>query len=168
MSTPYSPQHCWMEWLVDVQVASRGCASPVCLHTSQLGTATIFIQIIAQIHTRCDSFWWFLSTSAQTTRVDPELRGQSPNTPPAPTRPRPAALTIRVHPAALTVRVHPTAPTFRVHPAAPIIRVHPLPQILGYTRLLRLLGYTRLPWPVRVRSWGCWVRNGIKVQFVLY
>jgi hypothetical protein len=27
-----------MEWLVDVQVASRGCGSPVCLHTSRLGT----------------------------------------------------------------------------------------------------------------------------------
>ncbi len=39
MSTPYSPQHRWMEWLVDVQVASRGCGSPVCLHTSRLGTA---------------------------------------------------------------------------------------------------------------------------------
>jgi hypothetical protein len=39
MSTPYSPQHCWMEWLVDVQVASCGCGSPVCLHTSWLGTA---------------------------------------------------------------------------------------------------------------------------------
>ncbi len=39
MSTPYSPQHHWMEWLVDVQVASRGCGSPVCLHTSRLGTA---------------------------------------------------------------------------------------------------------------------------------
>ncbi len=39
MSTPYSPQHCWMEWLVDVQVASRECDSPVCLHTSRLGTA---------------------------------------------------------------------------------------------------------------------------------
>ncbi len=39
MSTPYSPQHRWMEWLVDMQVASRGCGSPVCLHTSWLGTA---------------------------------------------------------------------------------------------------------------------------------
>ncbi len=39
MSTPYSPQHRWMEWLVDVQVASRKCGSPVCLHTSRLGTA---------------------------------------------------------------------------------------------------------------------------------
>jgi hypothetical protein len=39
MSTPYSPQHCWMEWLVDVQVASRGCGSSVCLHASRLGTA---------------------------------------------------------------------------------------------------------------------------------
>jgi hypothetical protein len=39
MSTPYSPQHRWMEWLVGVQVASRGCGSPVCLHTSRLGTA---------------------------------------------------------------------------------------------------------------------------------
>ncbi len=39
MSIPYSPQHRWMEWLVDVQVASRGCGSPVCLHTSRLGTA---------------------------------------------------------------------------------------------------------------------------------
>ena len=39
MSTPYSTQHRWMEWLVDVQVASRGCGSPVCLHTSRLGTA---------------------------------------------------------------------------------------------------------------------------------
>ncbi len=39
MTTPYSPQHRWMEWLVDVQVASRGCGSPVCLHTSWLGTA---------------------------------------------------------------------------------------------------------------------------------
>jgi hypothetical protein len=39
MSTPYSPQHCWMEWLVDVQVASHGCDSPVCLHASRLGTA---------------------------------------------------------------------------------------------------------------------------------
>ncbi len=28
-----------MEWLVDVQVASRGCGSPICLHTSRLGTA---------------------------------------------------------------------------------------------------------------------------------
>ncbi len=28
-----------MEWLVDVQVASRGCGSPVCIHTSRLGTA---------------------------------------------------------------------------------------------------------------------------------
>ncbi len=43
------------------------------------------------------------------------------------------------------VRVHPAAPTFRVHPAAPT------------------LGYTRLPRPVRVRSWGGWVRNGINI-----
>ena len=43
------------------------------------------------------------------------------------------------------VRVHPAAPTFRIHPAAPT------------------LGYTRLPRPVRVRSWGGWVRNGIKI-----
>jgi hypothetical protein len=39
MSTPYSPQHRWMKWLVDVQVASCGCDSPVCLHTSRLGAA---------------------------------------------------------------------------------------------------------------------------------
>ncbi len=39
MSTPFPPQHHWMEWLVDMQVASCGCGSPVCLHTSQLGTA---------------------------------------------------------------------------------------------------------------------------------
>ena len=26
-----------------------------------------------------------------------------------------------------------------------------------------MLGYTRLPRPVRVRSWGGWVRNGIKI-----
>jgi hypothetical protein len=41
MSTPYSPQHRWMEWLVDVQVASRRCGSPICLHASQLGIATL-------------------------------------------------------------------------------------------------------------------------------
>ncbi len=33
----------------------------------------------------------------------------------------------------------------------------------GCTRLPLPLGYTRLPRPVRVRSWGGWVRNGIKV-----
>jgi len=48
-----------------------------------------------------------------------EPRGRSPSTPPAPTRP------------------HPAAPT---------------------------LGYTRLPRPVRVRSWGGWVRNGITIR----
>ena len=40
----------------------------------------------------------------------------------------------------------PGCPDFRVHPAAPT------------------LGYTRLPRPVRVRSWGGWVRNGITIQ----
>jgi hypothetical protein len=39
----------------------------------------------------------------------------------------------------------PGCPDIRVHPAAPT------------------LGYTRLPRPVRVRSWGGWVRNGIKI-----
>jgi len=39
----------------------------------------------------------------------------------------------------------PGCPDVRVHPAAPT------------------LGYTRLPRPVRVRSWGGWVRNGIKI-----
>jgi len=38
----------------------------------------------------------------------------------------------------------------------------------GRTRLPRPLGYTRLPWPVRVRSWGGWVRNGIKVYDLYY
>jgi hypothetical protein len=45
-------------------------------------------------------------------------------------------------------------------------RAHLLPRP-GRTRLPRPLGYTQLPRPVRVRSWGGWVRNGIKVQFVL-
>ena len=30
MSTPYSPQHQWMEWLVDVQTTTHGCD---CLYT---------------------------------------------------------------------------------------------------------------------------------------
>jgi hypothetical protein len=42
-------------------------------------------------------------------------------------------------------QVAPAAPTFRVHPAA------------------LTLGYTRLPRPVRVRSWGGWVRNGMRI-----
>jgi hypothetical protein len=37
----------------------------------------------------------------------------------------------------------PGCPDVRVHPAAPTS------------------GYTRLPQPVRVRSWGGWVRNGV-------
>ena len=66
-----------------------------------------------------------------------EPRGRSPSTPPAPTRPHPAAPTpdqlgcvrggvglkiwIKVYNlyAAPTVRVHSAAPTFRVDPAAP-------------------------------------------------
>ena len=72
-------------------------------------------------------------------------RGRSQSTPPAPTRPHPAAPTLGT-PGCPDVRVHPAAPTFRVHPAAPT------------------LGYTRLPpRPVKVRSWGGWVRNGIKI-----
>ena len=39
----------------------------------------------------------------------------------------------------------PSCPDVRVHPAAPT------------------LGYTRLPRPVRVCSWGGWVRNGIRI-----
>jgi hypothetical protein len=38
----------------------------------------------------------------------------------------------------------------------------------GRTRLPRRLGYTRLLRPVRVRSWGGWVRNGIKVYNLYY
>jgi hypothetical protein len=38
----------------------------------------------------------------------------------------------------------------------------------GRTRLPRRLGYTRLPRPVRVRLWGGWVRNGIKVYNLYY
>jgi len=38
-----------------------------------------------------------------------------------------------------------------------------LPRPLGYTRLPRPLGYTWLPRPVRVRSWGGWDRNGIRI-----
>ena len=28
MSTPYYPQHYWIEWLVDVQTVSHGCDCP--------------------------------------------------------------------------------------------------------------------------------------------
>ena len=38
----------------------------------------------------------------------------------------------------------------------------------GRTRLPRQSGYTRLPRPVRVHSWGGWVRNGIKVYNLYY
>ncbi len=54
MSTPYSPQHRWMEWLVDMQVASCGCGSPVCLHTSRLGTATFPSTIFPSQHVCSD------------------------------------------------------------------------------------------------------------------
>ena len=71
--------------------------------------------------------WWGGSPNcervAQTARANPEPRGQSLSTPPAPTRPHPAAPTVRVHPTAPT-RPCPAAPTIRVHPAAPIVRVH--------------------------------------------
>jgi hypothetical protein len=40
-------------------------------------------------------------------------------------------------------------------------RAHLLPRP-GRTRLPRPLGYAQLPRPVRVHSWGGWVRNGIK------
>jgi len=46
-------------------------------------------------------------------------------------------------------------------------RAHLLPRP-GCTRLPRPLGYTQLPQPVRVRSWGGWVRNGIKVYNLYY
>jgi hypothetical protein len=71
---------------------------------------------------------------ARTARAKPEPRGRSPSTPPAPTRPRPAAPTVRVHPAAPT-RPRLAAPTVRVHLAAPIVRVHPAsgcPNQLGH------------------------------------
>jgi len=42
-------------------------------------------------------------------------------------------------------------------------RAHLLPRP-GRTRLPRPLGYAQLPRPVRVHSWGGWVRNGIKVH----
>ncbi len=42
-----------------------------------------------------------------------------------------------------------------------------LPQT-GRTRLPRSLGYTRLPRPVRVHSWGGWVKNRIKVYTLYY
>ncbi len=61
---------------------------------------------------------------ARTTRAKPEPRGRSPSTPPALTRPRPAAPTVRVHPAAPT-RPRPAVLTIRIHPAATIGRVHP-------------------------------------------
>ena len=43
-------------------------------------------------------------------------------TPPALTRPRPAAPTVRVHPADPMVMVHSAAPTVRAHLAAPTVR----------------------------------------------
>jgi len=46
-------------------------------------------------------------------------------------------------------------------------RAHLLPRP-GRTRLPRQLGYTRLPRPVRVRSWGGWVGNGINVYNLYY
>jgi len=46
-------------------------------------------------------------------------------------------------------------------------RAHLLPRP-GRTRLPQPLGYTWLPRPVRVCSWGCWVRNGIKVYNLYY
>ncbi len=55
-------------------------------------------------------------------------RGRSTSTPPAPTRPPPAAPIIRVHPAALIVWVHPAAPIVRVHPTALIAGVHEVSQ----------------------------------------
>ena len=92
-------------------------------------TYNCYTNCIVRIRTRCGfctNSYIFLFELYSTNSYN-EPRGRSPSTPPAPTRP------------------HPAAPT------------------LGYTRLPRPLEYTRLPPPVRVRSWGGWVRNGIKI-----
>jgi hypothetical protein len=58
---------------------------------------------------------------ACTTSVQRELRGQSPSSPPAPTRLRPAAPTVRVAWGSPELRA--AAPIVRVHTAALIVRV---------------------------------------------
>ncbi len=103
-----------------------------------------YTNCIVRIHTTRRERTARREGEARAVRAKPELWGRSPSTPPAPTRPHPAAPTLGY--TRLPRRwVHPAAPTFRVHPAAPT------------------LGYTRLPRPVRVRSWGGWVRNGIRI-----
>ena len=72
-----------------------------------------FVHFLCDFYTNSYILYKLYSTNSYN-----KPRGRSPSTPPAPTRP------------------HPAAPT---------------------------LGYTRLPRPVRVRSWGGWVRNGIKI-----
>ncbi len=74
-----------------------------------------------------------------------KLQGQSPSTPPAPTRPHLTAPTVWVHPAAPNVGVHLAALIVRVRLAAPMVRVHPLPQI------------------VRAHFQEGWISNWIKV-----
>ena len=87
-----------------------------------------YTNCIVRIRTQCGFLYQFIhflyelynTNSYNEPRArSASLKGQSPSTPPAPTRP------------------HPAAPT---------------------------LGYTRLPRPVRVRSWGGWVRNGITIR----
>jgi hypothetical protein len=109
-----------------------------------------------RIHTKCD--FHVFSKSAQTShecaaraaRAKPELQVHSA------CRERPA-------------QAARAKPELRARSASREgeARAHLLPRP-GRTQLPRPLGYTRLPRPVRVRSWGGWVRNGIKVYNLYY
>jgi len=123
-----------------------------------------FIHFLYELYSTNSCKGWFFDFSAS-------HEGRSPSTPPAPTRPHPAAPTIR-----LSLGYTRLPQPVRVRSWGGWIRngikvynlYYRLPRLLGCTRLHRPLGYTRLPRPVRVRSWGGWVRNGIKVNNLYY
>jgi hypothetical protein len=126
-----------------------------------------------RIHTMCD--FLFLSKSAWTARAKPKLRARSASREGkawAHTLPQPGCAQLPQQ-LGYTRLPQPWGYTQLPRPSGYtqlpwLLGYTRQPRMLGYTQLPQLLGYTRLPWPVRVCSWGGWVINGIKVQFVLY
>jgi hypothetical protein len=135
-----------------------------------------YTNCIVGIHTKCDFYVFPKSVqtsrerTAQAARVKPKLQARNAS------RERAARATwakpklqARSASRECAARAASAKPELQARSASHEgeAQAHLLPQP-GRTLLPRPLGFTRLTQPVRVRSWGGWVRNGIKVYNLYY